>query len=247
MRMSNHEKILFSFLENLGCKEHPHGDKTLFDHLVGTYRILLEKDAPWEVALAGLFHAVYGTTSYPIAVVGHEDRDKVQSMIGEKPEELAFLFGTMPLPRREHIRDCADPETREALLLIDDANALEMKQLPDNVIPFEPREKPQEPFPQGTTPEDVYEDMAAEMKFTIHDEVRSMWERSMADRISIDEDVHVAEALARFLCYQAIISLAADYALMIDKKPELYFLPVGSAKDLFLEFYSEETEEEYDG
>ena len=245
--MLGHEKTLFDFLENLGCKEHPHGDKTLFDHLVGTYKILLEEEAPWEVALAGLFHAVYGTTSYPIAVVEHGDREKVRSMIGKWPEEIAFLFGTMALPRLEHIEKFESPEIREAILMINNANALEMEQLPDNVIPFEPKGKPQEPFPQGTTPEDVYEDMAAEMKFTIHDEVRSMWERRMVDRISIDEDVHVAEALARFLCYQAIISLAADYALMIDKKPELYFLPVGSAKDLFLEFYSEEMEEEYDG
>ena len=244
--MSNHEKILFSFLENLGCKEHPHGDKTLFDHLVGTYRILLEKDAPWEVALAGLFHAVYGTTSYPIAVVGHEDRDKVRSMIGEKPEELAFLFGTMPLPRREHIRDCADPETREALLLIDDANALEMRPLPDNVIPLRPR---QDPFFEvvNVSLEETYDDFLREMKASIHDQLMSMWRRNLLERTELDEDMLVAEEVARVVIYQGMLSLAANYASELDQEYDSVFLSVGSAKDLFLNFYQQDMEGEYDG
>ena len=246
MRMSNHEKILFSFLENLGCKEHPHGDKTLFDHLVGTYRILLEKDAPWEVAVAGLFHAVYGTTSYPIAVVGHEDRDKVRSMIGEKPEELAFLFGTMPLPRREHIRDCADPETREALLLIDDANALEMRPLPDNVIPLRPR---RDPFFElvDVSLEETYDDFLHEMKASIHDQLMSMWRRNLLDRTELDEDIFIAEEVARVVIYQGVLSLAANYASELDQEYDSVFLGVGSAKDLFLSFYQQDMEGKYGG
>lgn len=244
--MSNHEKILFGFLENLGCKEHPHGDKTLFDHLVGTYRILLEKDAPWEVAVAGLFHAVYGTTSFTTAVVGHEDRDKVRSMIGEKPEELAFLFGTMPLPRREHIKDCADSETREALLLIDDANALEMKQLPDNVIPLRPR---QDSFFEvvNVSLEETYNDFLHEMKASIHDQLMSMWRRNLLERTELDEDMLVAEEVAKVVIYQGMLSLAANYASELDQEYDSVFLSVGSAKDLFLNFYEQDMEGEYDG
>jgi len=244
--MSKHEKILFNFLENLGCKEHPHGNKTLFDHLVGTYRILLEKDAPWEVAVAGLFHAVYGTTIYPIAVVGHEDRDKVRSMIGEKPEELAFLFGTMPLPRREHIRDYADPETREALLLIDDANALEMELLPDNVIPLRPRH---DPFNEvvNVSLEETYNDFLHEMKASIHDQLMSMWRRNLLERTELDEDIFIAEEVAKVVIYQGMLSLAANYASELDEEYDSVFLGVGSAKDLFLSFYEQDMEGEYDG
>lgn len=244
--MSNHERILFGFLEYLGCKEHPHGDKTLFDHLVGTYRILLEKDAPWEVAVAGLFHAVYGTTSYPIAVVSHEDRDKIRSMIGEKPEELAFLFGTMPLPRREHIRDCADPETREALLLIDDANALEMEPLPDNVIPLRPRHGP---FNEvvNVSLEETYNDFLYEMKASVHDQLMAMWRRNLLERTELDEDMLVAEEVAKVVIYQGMLSLAANYASELDQEYDAVFLGVGSAKDLFLNYYEQDMEGEYDG
>ncbi len=155
--MDNQEKILFKFLEDLGCKEHPHGDKTLYDHLVGTYQILLEKEAPLETALAGLFHAVYGTTSYPIAVVQHDDREKIQLLIGEEAEELAFLFGTSELPRLEHLEKCADPQKRAALLMIHEANALETEQLPDNVIPLRPRQDPDCELVKVSI-DDVYDD-----------------------------------------------------------------------------------------
>ena len=120
----------------------------------------------------------------------------------------------------------------------------ETEKPPNNVIPFKPKKKPEENLPEGITPEDVYQDMADEMKFAIHDEICGIWERRLVDRISMDEDVHLAEPLAKFLSYQAIISLAANYASRIDKKPELYFLGVGTAKDLFLAFYNEDMESE---
>ena len=243
--MDDQEKILFKFLEDLGCKEHPHGHKTLYDHLVGTYQILLEKEAPLETALAGLFHAVYGTTSYPIAVVQHDDREKIQLLIGEEAEELAFLFGTSELPRLEHIEKCADPQKREALLMIHEANTLETEQLPDNVIPLRPRQDPDCELVKVSI-DDVYDDFLKEMKASIHDQVMSMWRRNLVDRTELDdEDIFIAEEVARVVIYQGMLSLAANYACELDQKYNSVFLGVGSAKDLFLKFYNEDMEGKY--
>jgi len=70
-----------------------HSDKSLADHLIGTYEILSEWEVENYIALAGLCHSVYGTESYTKNTVPLTDRSNVQSVIGIEAEKLVYYFG----------------------------------------------------------------------------------------------------------------------------------------------------------
>jgi len=59
------------------------------------------------------------------------------------------------------------------------------------------------------------------------------------------EDPEEAEELARVLTTQALLSLASNYASGLDREYESIFLGVGTAKDLFLSFYEQDMEDQY--
>jgi SM-20-related protein len=75
-----------------------HSGRTFFDHLFGTMLKLEHRDASTsvsdEVLLAGLYHAVYGTTSFSY---DNPDinRTLIKRMIGEYAENLVFEFCNM--------------------------------------------------------------------------------------------------------------------------------------------------------
>ncbi len=54
-----------------------------------------------------------------------------------------------------------------------------------------------------------------------------------------------AEGLAGVLAAHALVSLAANYASWIDQEYESIFSGVGTAKDLFLNFYEQDMEDQY--
>lgn len=64
-------------------------------HLQGTCALLSAWEAPRPVCIAGLFHSVYGTESYPNTVVPLNARGPVRAAIGDTAENLAYLFGVM--------------------------------------------------------------------------------------------------------------------------------------------------------
>lgn len=70
----------------------PHSGRTLLVHLLGTNDILRKMGADPQVAVAGLFHSVYGTQNFKRAVLTLSDRALVRDVIGERAERLAFLF-----------------------------------------------------------------------------------------------------------------------------------------------------------
>ena len=51
-------------LEQLGTHAIGHSERTLLDHLSGTCRLLESWSCPHTVCVAGLFHSVYGTSSF---------------------------------------------------------------------------------------------------------------------------------------------------------------------------------------
>ena len=52
------------FLKNIGTEKIPHSGDTLLSHLVGVYEILKNQGAEEYVQDAGLFHSIYGTSSF---------------------------------------------------------------------------------------------------------------------------------------------------------------------------------------
>jgi hypothetical protein len=67
-----------------------HCDTNLFDHLLGTYKILKENSKPEYICWAGLFHSIYETEYVSFNTV--YTRAQVISIIGERAENLVYIF-----------------------------------------------------------------------------------------------------------------------------------------------------------
>lgn len=68
-----------------------HLDKTLFDHLWGTYLILKDQmERPEYVCIAGLMHSVYETEYFNFDTP--YTREYVKSLVGEDAENLIYEF-----------------------------------------------------------------------------------------------------------------------------------------------------------
>jgi len=250
--MGKTEKKLFGFLDELGCKEHSHGEQSLYDHLVGTYNILLRDDQPFDIALAGLFHAVYGTTSYPFPLINEEDRFRVRDLIGQKAEELAFRFGTMPLPREENILKISDLKLQRALMAIHVANQEDNDAVPlDNVIRLrdfrdEVKVEPHDPLDLSGP---YFQNFIDDVKLSLHESVQAYWARRLIEALTLDfpEEPDTAEEIAKVVTTQAVLSLASNYAADLDREFETVFAGAGTAKNLFLECYEKDMGEQNDG
>ncbi len=88
------------FLRKANAEQMPHSEVGLFDHLLGTRRLLVAWEARPALCDAGLFHSVYGTEHYELKAVPLTMRKEVQELIGEEAESLAWLFCMM---RRESL------------------------------------------------------------------------------------------------------------------------------------------------
>lgn len=115
--------ILAAFLRTIGAFQTPHSGRTLGHHLLGTYGLLADAGCDRETCLAGGLHSIYGTQRFktkllsPLVGLGV---DKVQTLFGERVEELVFMFSDLPTYEIEVWSD----EERE-LALITAANILE--------------------------------------------------------------------------------------------------------------------------
>lgn len=79
---------LKKYTDNIG-----HCDKTLFDHLYGTYKILKDNNRPEYLCFAAFFHSVYETEYFQFETP--YTREKVKSLIGEQAELLVYEFCKM--------------------------------------------------------------------------------------------------------------------------------------------------------
>lgn len=86
------ETQLMESLRSFGTHESEHTGRSLLDHLLGVYHLLQDWNNSDIVCLAGLFHSIYGTVCYHEQSVSPSERKRVQGVIGEEAEELAYLF-----------------------------------------------------------------------------------------------------------------------------------------------------------
>jgi hypothetical protein len=122
-----------------------HSGRSFLEHLLCTWRILVDWHLPTAVCRAGFLHSAYSTSHYGEALFRFDEREDVRGMIGPEAEELVYRFCAMD--RRDYwdqlarMRDCgplAYPDRRRAgarvrisrtklaqLLMIESANVAE--------------------------------------------------------------------------------------------------------------------------
>jgi hypothetical protein len=85
---------IVGFLGDGGAQSiaHPHG--TLFEHLVGTERLLRAWGCPDTVALAGLAHAAYGTDGFAPHLLEWRQRHLLVELAGAEVEALVYLYAS---------------------------------------------------------------------------------------------------------------------------------------------------------
>jgi hypothetical protein len=83
------------FLRKASTEQMPHTEVGLFDHLLGTRRLLVEWEARPALCDAGLFHSIYSTEHYEQKAIALSMRDEVRQLIGDEAESLVWLFCMM--------------------------------------------------------------------------------------------------------------------------------------------------------
>ena len=113
------EQKAIEFLASI-TQDLPHSQSTFFDHCLNTFYILKSYELPEEVTLAGLFHSIYGTDSFKTPFdIG---RDEIKKYIGNKAEEIAFVFCSLENRTNRIIEDDIPEEIKNELKWIEYAN-----------------------------------------------------------------------------------------------------------------------------
>lgn len=81
-----------SFLQNLAADKYGNYEGTLIEHLVGTYSVLRLWGQEEYICMSGLFHSIYGTSSYDIALLPADNRKDLVMLVGEEAEKLVYLY-----------------------------------------------------------------------------------------------------------------------------------------------------------
>lgn len=68
----------------------PHNGKNFFQHLIGVYDKLRYWECDEDTCFAGLFHSIYGNEIFEIVI--EKDRNIIKNLIGNKAENLVYLF-----------------------------------------------------------------------------------------------------------------------------------------------------------
>lgn len=85
-------ELHLAFLVEVGARDAAHSQRSLFDHLSGTYQLLHAWQADEDVAVAGLFHSIYGTNAFKKQLLKADDRPRLRELIGPRAEALVHLF-----------------------------------------------------------------------------------------------------------------------------------------------------------
>lgn len=88
----DHVARAMELLDSVGAVDVEHPSGTLLQHLRGTYDMLESWGCPEHLCLAGLYHSVYGTEVFERQTIPLEARNQVRQAIGERAEELAYLY-----------------------------------------------------------------------------------------------------------------------------------------------------------
>ena len=81
---------MIDFLKELGTEEIPHSDKPFLAHLISVYKDLQRWGCNLDICRAGMFHSIYGTEKFRRFSIPLDQRPRVQELIGERAELLAF-------------------------------------------------------------------------------------------------------------------------------------------------------------
>lgn len=96
------------FLRDLGAAELPHPGGTLLEHLDRVHEVLGDWGASEELQVAGLCHAVYGTTAFDRVLLPVAERPRLAEVVGVQAEALVYLYASCDRdvvhPRLEHDR-----------------------------------------------------------------------------------------------------------------------------------------------
>lgn len=87
------------FLESIGARELGHTDRTLFEHLLGTFDLLRDWECEPEVCVAGGLHSIYGTNAFTHGCIAWDEREAVEQVVGPKAARLIRLFHSTNRPR----------------------------------------------------------------------------------------------------------------------------------------------------
>ncbi len=82
---------LLDFLYSLGTAEIDHTGHDFLTHLRAVHDLLDEHGCGGELAVAGLFHSIYGTEKFQDFCLSLDRRDEVRDLIGERAERIAWL------------------------------------------------------------------------------------------------------------------------------------------------------------
>ncbi len=85
-------------LERFGAVSVEHPSGTFLEHLRGTYEQLDRWGCSKDLCRAGLYHSVYGTEVFRKRTVPLEARDEIRGAIGERAEEIAYLYCALSRP-----------------------------------------------------------------------------------------------------------------------------------------------------
>lgn len=83
-----------NFLRSRDAANLAHPGGTLLQHLIRVRRLLADWGAPYEVQLAGLCHAAYGTDGFARSLLGLAERPILAALIGERAEALVYLYAS---------------------------------------------------------------------------------------------------------------------------------------------------------
>ena len=114
----------------------PHSGRKLQDHLNGTANILRHWLCSDDIVNAGLYHSVYGTSSYKN--VATTNREEVVALIGAYAESLVYTFCNTNHNRMLHFIENRNTQ----LILVECANLMEQKsrnfQILEKAVDFVP-------------------------------------------------------------------------------------------------------------
>lgn len=105
MKFHEAAKPFLSLLTKLGAEFVPHTDRPLTSHLACVGRLLYSWQNVQSVWVAGLFHSVYGTSSFQHHTASLEHRDSIRVIIGDEAEYLVYAYCS--LDRAQFLMNCA--------------------------------------------------------------------------------------------------------------------------------------------
>lgn len=130
-----------AYLRSLGADQMQHSGRAFIEHLTGTYDLLKAWACDESVALAGLYHSIYGTNVFEHSTLSFEQRGELRARIGDRAEQLAFIFCSVERPkaflsalrtrklanRFSNAQITVDAKTLRDLVCIECANLIEQR------------------------------------------------------------------------------------------------------------------------